>query len=143
MMTHGHYKSTGLALSFVGFLFHILGDFDAAYRYSKLALHMANEGKDAVLDARTVVVCYYYIVLWKKPYQDCIEPVLRSLKSAMENGDLSYTFYLIVTYSDMYYHCGLRLDPLEQDMKRSMEVLDDYGQGYFLTIYRPCVQILF
>jgi hypothetical protein len=67
MMTHGHYKSTGLALSFVGFLFHIFGDFDIAYRYAKLAMQMANEGKDAVLDARTASICYFYIVHWKKP----------------------------------------------------------------------------
>jgi tetratricopeptide (TPR) repeat protein len=142
MMTHGHYKSTGLALSFVGFLFHIFGDFDIAYRYAKLAMQMANEGKDAVLDARTASICYFYIVHWKKPYQDCIEPVLRALKSAMENGDVAYTFYLIVGYTDIYFQTGLRLDPLEQDNKRYMEVLDDYGQGYFLTIYRPCVQLV-
>jgi predicted ATPase len=142
MMTHGHYKSTGLALAYVGFNFHVFGDFDAAYRYAKLALHMANEGKDAVLDARTVSICHYYMVHWKKLYQDCIEPVVRALKSAMQNGDVAYTFYLIVGYSDMYYHSGLRLDPLEQDMKRYMEVLDDYGQVYFLNIYRPHVQLV-
>jgi hypothetical protein len=45
-------------------------------------------------------------------------------------------------HSIVYYHCGLQLDPFEKDMRRFTEVLEDYGQTYFLAIYKTHVQFI-
>jgi predicted ATPase len=142
MLTRGHYKGSGLTLAFVGFLFHVFADFDSAYHYVKLALKIAARGNDINEDAKTVITSYWFVVHWKKPFQDCIEPVLGALKMAMDVGDVKYTFFAIMTYSELYLHCGLRLDPIKQDMMRFVEVLEGYGQGYFLALYLPRVQLV-
>jgi predicted ATPase len=142
MLTRGHYKGTGLTLAFVGFLFHAFADFDSAYHYVKLALKIAARGNDVSEDAKTIITSYWFVVHWKKPFQDCIEPVLGALKMAMDVGDVKNTFYAIMTYSELYLHCGLSLDPIKQDMMRFVEVLEGYGQGYFLTLYLPRVQLV-
>lgn len=142
MLSRGHYKGTGLTLALVGFLFHVFADFDAAYHYVKLALKIAARGNDVNEDAKTIITSYWFVVHWKKPFQDCIEPVLRALKMAMDVGDVKYTFFAIKTYSELYFHCGLRLDPLKQDMMRFVEVMEGYGQGYFLALYLPRVQLV-
>jgi predicted ATPase len=142
MLTRGHYKGSGLTLAFVGFLFHVFADFDSAYHYVKLALKIAARGNDINEDAKTVITSYWFVVHWKKPFQDCIEPVLGALKTAMDVGDVKYTFFAIMTYTELYLHCGLRLDPIKQDMMRFVEVLEGYGQGYFLALYLPRVQLV-
>jgi predicted ATPase len=142
MLIRGNYKGTGLTLAFVGFLFQFFADFDSAYHYVKLALKIAARGNDVNEDAKTIITSYWFVVHWKKPFQDCIEPVLRALKMAMDVGDVKYTFFAIMAYSEFYLHCGLRLDPIKQDMMRFVEVLEGYGQGYFLALYLPRVQLV-
>jgi predicted ATPase len=142
MLTRGHYKGTGLTLAFVGFLFNVFADFDSAYHYVKLALKIAARGNDANVDAKTIIISHWFVVHWKKPFQDCIEPVLGALKMAMDVGDVRSTFFAIMTYSELYLHCGLRLDPIKQDMMRFVDVLEGYGQRFFLTLYLPRVQLV-
>jgi histidine kinase len=142
MLASGHYKGTGLTLAYIGFLFHAFADFDAAYHYVNLALQIAAKGNDVDEDAKTIIISHWFVVHWKKSFHDCIKPVLGALKMAMAVGDVKYTFFAIMTYSELYLHCGLRLDPIKEDMTRFVEVLEGYGQGYFLTLYLPRVQLV-
>jgi predicted ATPase len=107
MLTRDYYKGTGLSLAFVGFLFHVFADLGSAYHYVKLALKIAARGNDANEDAKTIIISYWFVVHWKKPFQDCVEPVLGALKMAMDVGDVRSTFFAVMTYSEFYLHCGL------------------------------------
>jgi hypothetical protein len=125
-----------------GYLFAIFGETDTAYRYGKLALQMVDEGSHSSQDARATVMTYFCVWHWKNPYHDCLGPFLRAYKMALDTGAIEDLFFSIIGYSIVYYHCGLQLDPFEKDMRRFTEVLEDYGQTYFLAIYKTHVQFI-
>jgi predicted ATPase len=131
-----------VSLSACGYLYSLFGEYDTAYRYGKLALQMVGEGTHSRQDARGILMTYFSVWHWKKPYHDCLAAFLRAYKMALDNGAIEDLFFAITGYSIIYYICGLKLDPIQKDMKRFAEVLEDYGQTYFLALYQPQKQLI-
>lgn len=133
---------TVVSLAACGYLYSLFGEYDTAYRYGKLALQMVGEGNHSRQDARGILMTYFSVWHWKHPYHDCLAAFLRAYKMALDNGAIEDFFFAIQGYSIIYYICGLQLDPIEKDMKRFSEVLEDYGQTYFLALYQPQEQFI-
>jgi hypothetical protein len=133
---------TVVALASCGYLHAILGETDTAYRFGKLALQIVEEGTPSGQNARATGMTYFSVWHWKKPYHDCLGPFLRAYKMALDTGAIEDLCFSIMAYCTVYYLCGLQLDPFEKDMRRFAEVMEDYGQTYFLAIYKTQVQFI-
>jgi hypothetical protein len=42
----------------------------------------------------------------------------------------------------MYFHCGLRLEPLKSDVLRFIDMLESFGQTSHLNLYKPFVDLV-
>jgi predicted ATPase len=134
---------TVVSLAACGYLHSMFGEYDTAYRYGKLALQMVGESNThSRQDARGTIMTYFSVWHWKHPYHDCLAAFLRAYKMALDNGAIEDLYFAITSYSIIYYICGLQLDPIQKDMKRFAEVLEDYGQTYFLALYQPQKQLI-
>jgi predicted ATPase len=134
---------TVVQLAACGYLYALFGETDTAYRFGKLALQLIGEGSHSSQDARATGMTYFSVWHWKNPYHDCLGAFLRTYKMSLDTGAIEDLFFSIMGYSIVYYHCGLQLDPIEKDMRRFAEVLEDYGQTYYLAIYKPLLQFIF
>jgi predicted ATPase len=133
---------TSLVLAASGMIFAFTGEIDTAYRYGKLALRMMDKGTNSSQDGRAIVVTYLFVWHWKNPYHDCLEAMLRAYKIALDAGDIEYLFFSILGYSVTYYQCGLQLDPIAKDMRRFRDLLEYYGQTYYLSMFQTQEQFI-
>jgi predicted ATPase len=135
---------TTLVLAASGMIFAFTGEIDTAYRYGKLALRMMDKGTNSSQDGRAIVVTYLFVWHWhwKNPYHDCLEAMLRAYKIALDAGDIKYLFFGILGYSVTYYQCGLQLDPIAKDMRLFRDLLEYYGQTYYLSMFQTQEQFI-
>jgi hypothetical protein len=133
---------TAMALAASGLSFALTGEIDAAYRYGKLALRMTDKDTNSSQDGRAIIMTYLFVFHWKNPYHDCLEAMLRAYKIALDAGDIEYLFFSILGYSMTYYQCGLQLDPIAKDMRRFGDLLREYGQTYYLSIFQTQMQFI-
>jgi hypothetical protein len=133
---------TVVSLAACGYVYSLFGEYDTANWYGKLALQMVGKGIHSRQDARGILMTYFSVWHQKHPYHDCLAAFLRAYKMALKNGAIEDLFFAIQGYSIIYYICGLQLDPIQKDMKRFAEVLEDYNQTYFLALYQPQKQFI-
>lgn len=78
----------------------------------------------------------------QNPYQDSLTPLLRSIRTLEQSGAMDAAASGLLGYSQIYFHSGLQLRALLPDMTKSAELLQDYGQLQYLSLYQPLAQLV-
>lgn len=115
-MKYGRFGITSMSFIAWGFILIKQGDFDEVHRFGRLGLQLAKEFKGGTLDHRAVALYYTWIWLWKEPLHDGLTPFSNAMKALWDSGALDCVFNDVHNSVRMHYCCGLRLQPLLEDM---------------------------
>ena len=97
VMDRGIEDMAAMAMSGMGYLHGLRGRNDKSHRFGKLAIKLASEGRLPSLDSRAMSYAYQFLIPWKQPYHDCLEPMLQVYKMALERGDIEQIFRPIMS----------------------------------------------
>jgi hypothetical protein len=90
-----------------------LGEMKDGVRFGSLALkflELYNE-REAVVS----LVVYSFVLHWKVPAQDQIDPLFKGSSIVMANEDINHSFLCNVGYLYFFFHSGLPLTSFEKD----------------------------
>ena len=132
---------SSIALAGIGWMHCRMGKMDVAYRFSKLAVKKASDGKFPNHDCRAVAMAYD-VIPWREPYHSCLQPLDQAYKMALRHGAIEEMYLPMVNYAIIYFHCGLRLEPLKKDMLRLVEIFGDFELTSHLTLFQPTLQLV-
>ena len=106
VMDRGIEEMAAMAMTGVGYLYGLRGRNDKSHRFGKLAVKIASEGRLPRLDSRALSYSYQFLIPWRQPFHDCLEPCLQSYKMALERGDIEQVFRPIMsTFVDGVHNC--------------------------------------
>jgi len=132
---------TPLAYAMAGCLYSHSGDITTAHQYANLAYKaMDADSHPTLVSTRIVAATHFSIFHWRKPCHQCLEGMLKAVKMASEIGKMQNLFLATMGYFILYFHCKLQLGPLEKDMRQFGDMLQDYSQTYFFSIFQPQLQ---
>ena len=75
----------------------MLGDFEAALEYGRLALAINERFDDARRRAKIHQQFHAHVALWRMPYSVCVEHAREATRSGLESGDFLYGSYGAMT----------------------------------------------
>ncbi len=75
----------------------VLGDFEAALEYGRLALAINERFDDARRRAKIHQQFHAHVALWRMPYSVCVEHAREATRSGLESGDFLYGSYGAMT----------------------------------------------
>lgn len=139
---YGRLGMTSMTFMAWGFILIKQGDFDEAHRFGRLGLQLAKELKGGTLDHRAVELYYTWIWLWKEPLHDGLTPFSNAMKALWDGGALECVFNDVHNSLRMHYCCGLRLQPLLDDVRQFYALMKDYRQVHTLSVNLPFLQMV-
>jgi hypothetical protein len=142
MLEHGKYPSVSLAVSAWAWAKAYVGNYSDAWRFARLALGFANEGRDPVSDARAKIYIYYYVHHWRKPWQDAIAPLADVFRECRMFGALDLVQMDGGMLLRLAFICGEPLDQLAIDSNNYLEMLTDFKQSSYWNMNVPLFQAI-
>lgn len=88
--------------------------------------------------AKAILICNFFLRHLKKPLWECLDSVLRAKQIIFDAGAVEYMYMPVVVYSNIYYHCGLCLEPLDRELSKLTEAMADYGQRHHALSLVEC-----
>jgi len=122
-----------------------LGDIDAGFEFGQLALNLLSKLNEKEYKAKTVIIVNCFIMHWKKPVIEILEPCINNYQTALEAGDLEYAAHSINVYAYYSYLSGKELTELARIMQLSSNAIAQVKQATILNwieIYQQAVSNL-
>jgi predicted ATPase len=141
-LEHGRFAFTSTCYIAWGWFSARVGCFDEADRFGKLGLMIAAQGKGGYHDTRAVLFYHLEIYHWKLPYHEGLMPTSNALRTLWDQGAIEYVFLHATTYLGIYFCCGLRLEPLQRDILKYVDLLRDYGSRLSFETHAPFFQMI-
>jgi predicted ATPase len=111
----GHSALGAIAYSCYGILLiGILGEIDAGYHSGQLALKLLDEFKAKQLKCKVNLLFNTFVRPWKEHARETIAPLIESVQSSLETGDLEFSSYAAL---DSFFYSFLIGQPLEMSRK--------------------------
>lgn len=105
-----------------------------ARKLGKLCLIMAEQPFARDFISATSAIYYANLELcWSKPLEHSVNPLLESCKVGMEHGRVKYALTCSLLYCSLAYISGSELEPLAEDIKKFIALMDEFGQGMLKT----------
>ncbi|KAL7570248.1 hypothetical protein ACA910_020671 [Epithemia clementina (nom. ined.)] len=135
------------AVSCVGFGIYAMllcgagNDIDEAYRYGKLAMAMLDRSSSRAWLCRVSAAYYGCVYGWKRPVQECIEPLRNAFRIGIECGDIEFAMVNanIMFWNQLNY---ASLSELDQEIASVTDRMKFYGQETNLKVIIPYWQFL-
>lgn len=116
-------------------------DIDAGYRYGNLGFDMYKMFKAKAWYGR-ICACYYGCVHgWKKPIQECLEPLRYAHRVSLESGDIEFGMF----NANIYCWSQLNVTPLatlDHEIAGFCDRMEFYGQEKSLRQIKPMWQMV-
>ena len=123
-------------------LIGIVGEIELGYQFGQLALKLLRVINCPAIEARTSVVFYNFVSLWKRPLKETLKPFLAGYATALETGDLEWAGYGLFNYCAHAYFSGVHLNELEQIIEKHIEFIQTIKQKQtlnYINIFRQAV----
>jgi predicted ATPase/signal transduction histidine kinase/CheY-like chemotaxis protein/tRNA A-37 threonylcarbamoyl transferase component Bud32 len=143
IVKYGYSPHATYALTALGALFGVIGDYSSAHKFGQLALAFLDRDDAKPNAARTVHVSTAFIGVYKVPYKDLLPNVLRHYQVGIETGDLEHAAFNVYCYCYLRFMSGDRLDTLNllmaeyEDIVKKQDVVAN-----FYALYHQLVQNL-
>jgi predicted ATPase/signal transduction histidine kinase/tRNA A-37 threonylcarbamoyl transferase component Bud32 len=122
----GNTSCSTVAYASYGFLLCAVGDIDAGYQFGKLALRLFERFDNRQFKAQTIHVFNTFVRPWKEHIKKTLNPLLKAHRFGIENGDLNYACFALLTYTLNSYWMGRELIVLEQEVIQYVYVIKQY-----------------
>jgi len=114
---YGNASVSGFAYANYGLLLcGMVGDIDSGYQFGQLALSLVSKLNAKEIKAKTVVIVNIFIRHWKEHLKETLEPFMSAYSCGMENGDLEWAAYGLITYSYCAFFSSKELTALETEI---------------------------
>jgi predicted ATPase len=137
-----HGSSTPLDLVCIAVQCAILDDHKAASRLVDIANEMMDNSIPVIHRISCTIISTFFIEHWRSPTTLCLERTLQCRDIILEYGYVDELFYCSIMYGFFYFHSGLPLPPLEKDMKKTDEMLVDFGLHTCSALLQPFLQFI-
>ena len=138
-----HGLQPGDALAFAGFaystLIHIRRDYEAAYRYGRLAIQVVEDSPSLSARARGLVMFGGSIQHWREPLGECLPHFRKALRYALESGDLIFASYAIWFLFITRFQAGTQLADLDREARRQLSFLNRSYRNNLEGAFRPAL----
>ncbi len=111
-----------------GYMLCMLGDIDAGYRFSTLAVQLSERLNARERKARLLLVANLNIKHWKYHIRDTLQSLLETYQNALEIGDLECAAFSAFIYCWHSFFTGKGLVELEREMMSYREVISQLKQ---------------
>jgi len=119
----------------------ILGNIDAGYRFSHLALHLLEKFQTRTFQAKTLFMVNYFVTHWKEHAADTLQPLLKAYQCGLETGDFEYAGHAVTVYITNALFIGKRLSAIENDILSYEPMIRQLNQKMVLHSMNLCRQI--
>jgi predicted ATPase len=114
------------------------------FRFGRLAMTLVQSRGNKQYEPQVFAVTTAFLDHWHKPLQDCIDKWVSAHRIAMESGIVTSAFSCIRGYIAFYFYAGLRIEPLENDLRAYCRQMTEYGSALIcelnLTLFAGCVE---
>lgn len=141
-LRHGGNISSIAGYCGTGIIFAIMNDYKQAVLMGEVSLKLAELYHPNKLDPRTSFLVHFFLLHWRRPLHEGIDPILRAHEAAVDAGEMKDAAACCTTYLAIYWCCGLPLGPLMQDMAKYCQQMVDYNQTFNYTILTPYKQMV-
>ncbi|WP_293128104.1 ATP-binding sensor histidine kinase [Microcoleus sp. bin38.metabat.b11b12b14.051] len=131
-----------IAYSWYGLLLiGILGNIDAGYHSGQLGLKLLEQFNAKELKCKVYVIFNSFVRHWKEHAREKISPLIESVQSGLETGDLEYASYATVCICFDPFLMGEKLENLEQKQVQYFTLGQKLKQESAIVILAICGQI--
>ncbi len=131
-----------IAYSWYGLLLiGILGNIDAGYHSGQLGLKLLEQFNAKELKCKVYVIFNSFVRHWKEHARETISPLIESVQSGLETGDLEYASYATVCICFDPFLMGEKLENLEQKQVQYFTLGQKLKQESAIVILAICGQI--
>jgi len=100
----------------------VLGEYDAGLAFGQLGLRLADRFGDPRQTPGAHFIWGNFLIHWKKPLDECLEPLREAYRIGMESGDL-FTAVWAAMYRITWMHAaGAPLPVLEEELDRATAI---------------------
>lgn len=110
------------------------------FRFGRLAMTLVQSRGNKQYEPQVFAVTTAFLDHWHKPLQDCIDKWVSAHRIAMESGIVTSAFSCIRGYIAFYFYAGLRIEPLENDLRAYCRQMTEYGQHSSVSSTLPYLQ---
>jgi len=109
---------------------NLLGDFRKGHMYAEVALSLYKRLGAKEMEARTIFICYNFVLHWNDPLQLSFNPYLSGYQSGLETGDLENAMFCITYHCDVALHTGRPLSLISADFEAFTQQMKDFELEY-------------
>ncbi|MEQ9666899.1 AAA family ATPase [Coleofasciculus sp. G2-EDA-02] len=111
---------------------------DQGYRFGQLALKLLDRFPAKDVQAKVYQQFNAFVRPWKEPAINTLNPLLDTIQTAIENGDIEYACHCTVNYCTYSFFVGLPLTEVESKQAQHLELNRQFKQDYqigYITIW--------
>ncbi|MFP4578112.1 MAG: AAA family ATPase [Coleofasciculus sp.] len=112
---------------------------EQGYRFGQLALKLLDCFPAKDVQAKVYQQFNAFVRPWKEPAITTLNPLLDTIQTAIENGDIEYACHCTVNYCTYSFFVGLPLTEVESKQAQHLELNRQFKQDYqigYITIWR-------
>jgi predicted ATPase len=133
------FSSYGFAI--IGMALGVMGNIDDSVRLGEIATKLSEKHHPKGCDCYTIAVCQSFLVHWKRPFTECLDPLLHAFQSGMGEGDIAPAFYCACSYAVLGYLRCQSLAVLNAETKQFVTMMNEYGATPQTMILIPQLQL--
>lgn len=120
----------------------MLGNFEGANRFGKLAIEISRKLNAKGAEARSSSGLFHLVFPWKRPLKECIEGFRFSFRQGMATSETNIAFAAGIGAIAMMHHTGSPLLETEERMRLLVSQLKQYRQNEMCRNSLPFYQVI-
>lgn len=110
------------------------------FRFGRLAMTLVQSLGDKQYEPQVFAVTTAFLDHWHRPLSECLDKWVSAHRIAMESGIVTSAFSCIRGYTAFYFYAGLKMEPLEKDLRAYCRQMREYGQHSSVSSTLPYLQ---
>jgi predicted ATPase/signal transduction histidine kinase len=128
-LAHGHSVQAPFAYAAYGWLLcSLLNDLDKGYQAGQIALHLLDQFRVRSLECCTHQIFETFIRHWREPLHLTLNPLLKTIQTGQETGDVSFASYAAMNYCTHLFLVGTSLEHVADAQYQHLELLTGLKQ---------------
>lgn len=141
-LEYGHSVMSAMAFAAYGMHQVTIGNLEDGYRYAKLSLAIHKEHGAIEYHPRVILICHGFVFPWKKPFEQCLGPLLDARNLGFQIGDGEVANHASNVYCYLALESGKRLDLLLDEWTAFQKAMASSGQKNILRMSMAAVQTI-
>jgi predicted ATPase/signal transduction histidine kinase len=140
---YGNPPSASYVYTYYGLLLcGMLGDIEVGYRFGQLGINLLDRLNAKEYKGKVLGLFNGFIRFWKEPLRSTIDPLLESIQSGLEIGDIEHACYSILNYCSYQFFMGENLTIVGDRYQQYLSLIERLQQQYSSVYLNFCQKLL-